>query len=197
VRAGWEPVGIDLSSAAIEQCERRGLPCRVLDLFDPEIDECGYDVIVMSEFIEHVAHPRRYLERARRLLQRHGRVYVTTPNFNSITHRITGTAWGVIGEGHVAYYTPRTLRSLLQNAGLVVESLTTRNVSLAAIRAAMPARRAISPGSTRGAADPWSETQQLRHQIERSKVLRVGKLGANAVLSCIGGGDTIIVVAHV
>jgi 2-polyprenyl-3-methyl-5-hydroxy-6-metoxy-1,4-benzoquinol methylase len=196
LRAGWQPMGIDLSRAAIEQCERRGLPCRVLDLFDPDLSGRRYDVIVISEFIEHVAHPRRYLERVRDLLDRDGRVYLTTPNFNSITHRVTRTTWGVIGEGHVAYYTPATLRSVLGTAGLVVESLTTRNVSLTAIRAALPTQRAVVPGSGHP-PDAWAETQQLRHQIERSKMLTLAKRGTNRLLSCLGAGDTIVAVASV
>ena len=196
VRAGWDPLGIDLSRAAIDQCERRRLPCRVLGLFDPELDARRFDVIVMSEFIEHVAHPRRHLERARQLMRAGGRVYITTPNFNSLSHRITGAGWGVIGKGHVAYYTPATLRAILGAAGLVVESLTTRNISLAAIRAVLPATRAVAPRSGRSAADPWLETQHLRHQIERSKVLTLAKTGANAVLCSLGAGDTIIAVAH-
>ncbi len=49
------------------------------NVFDVEFDAC-FDVVLLAEVIEHVAHPDELLRRARSLVCPEGHVVITTPN---------------------------------------------------------------------------------------------------------------------
>ena len=78
------------------------------DFFSPELDEERYGLIVMSEFLEHVPHPSRFLVRAHELLVPNGVVYLTTPNFGSFErHLCIGTQGCVHSQAPVPSGTVR------------------------------------------------------------------------------------------
>ena len=66
--AGWDALGIDLSDDAVSACRAAGLPVEHVDFFAESLSARRFDVIVMSEFIEHVASPGRFFARIEELL---------------------------------------------------------------------------------------------------------------------------------
>lgn len=209
---GWHARGIDLSSPAIAIAKRFNATCERLDFFAPDLDGERFDVIVMSELIEHVPSPARFLRRASELLVPGGIVYLTTPNFQSLTWPLVGTAWSVVHEQHLSYFTPRTFRALVrQHTDLEVASLESRNVSPEVIakvtRLLRPRRRACggsaaSPshatetnGSPSLAQDAAAvDTPAIRARVEGSRVLRAAKRAANFALDATNLGETLFVV---
>lgn len=185
VRQGWQAQGIDLSRGAIEVGQRFGLPCRELDFFDPQLSNHRFDVIVMSEFIEHVPHPDAFLARARSLLADSGAVYITTPNFNSLGRRVLKAQWRAIHPEHLSYFTPATLRGIAARAGLRIERLSTTNISLPALRK-MTGRpvKAATGQSLR------EEEQEYRASVERSWALRAVKNAVNVGLNATNLGES-------
>lgn len=183
---GWQARGIELSEPAVELCRRFGLDCSAIDFFDPSLDDERFDVIIMIELLEHVPEPGRFLGRAAELLDPGGMLYLTTPNFGSVSRRVLGGDWRVIHQEHLSYFDARRLRSLAAGAGLTVERLTAVNISTATLRRI--ARRPVAD-----AADPGDRAhqQEVRAQIEGSPVLRLAKTSINRALSATRSGDTL------
>jgi 2-polyprenyl-3-methyl-5-hydroxy-6-metoxy-1,4-benzoquinol methylase/spore maturation protein CgeB len=88
-RAGHQVLGIDIEPAAIAAardllgaessavCARVEL--RVADALSVELDEDGFDTVVLGEVIEHLDQPSKMLARAADLLKPRGRLVLTTP----------------------------------------------------------------------------------------------------------------------
>lgn len=193
-RSGWHARGIDLSESAIAICKRAGLNCTVTDFFAQELDDSRYDLITMTEFIEHVPHPSTFLSRARELLREKGLIYVTTPNFSSLGRRILGGDWTVVGPGHISYFTPSMLRRVVRASGLEPVALFSKNLSPTALRRLVGRRTSTtreSRNEDRPPVEP-SEDQSFRERIDRSGTLRAMKRTANACLRATRLGETLV-----
>lgn len=192
---GWNAVGIDLSDAAILLCHRRGLNASTIDFFDPSLDDRRFDVIVMSELIEHVPSPQRFLRRAEDLLKDEGVLWLTTPNFGSLARRMLGQAWSVIHVEHIGYFERSTLRRMvLAETSLRQIRIEANNIAPSTFvawlrgRGTQAARRAaeVHVQARRGL------DQRLRGAVHRSRVLGASKDLLNRVISQAGLGDTLV-----
>jgi len=74
----FRALGYAVTSVDIEkECE----DCQVCDLNEPlPFAERSFDVVWVSEVIEHLVDPRRFLAEARRVTRSQGRIVCTTPN---------------------------------------------------------------------------------------------------------------------
>jgi len=86
--AGWEVAGVDPDPVSVESAVQRGLNVRhggveaYADM--PE----SFDVITMSHVIEHVHDPHETLKTIYRLLKPGGFLWLTTPNIQSLGHKL-------------------------------------------------------------------------------------------------------------
>jgi 2-polyprenyl-3-methyl-5-hydroxy-6-metoxy-1,4-benzoquinol methylase len=136
----------------------------------------------MDELIEHVAKPAEILKRVEKLLKPGGMLFLTTPNWGSLTRRMVGSAWAPIHPEHLSYFTPRTLGSLLsKSTKLHAERLRTQNLDILAI---MNHYRG-------GNHEQGVPKAQLRERVENSAVLRAAKQVMNCFLHVSNMGDTI------
>lgn len=123
----WGLEGVDLDTRAVERVRQRGLVAHLGGVEDLDLDVDAYDMVVMIQTIEHVAHPPAVLGAVRRILRPGARLLVVTDNTASIDRRLfRGRAWG-------GYHFPRhwnlfdecSMLALAAKAGLEVESLGT------------------------------------------------------------------------
>ncbi len=121
---GIEAVGVDVSAAALAAA-RELLPTAQLARCD--IDEGlpfasrRFDLVLMSEIVEHVAALPAVLREVRRVLRPGGALVLTTPNLWDV-RRVVAALGGPIWTGdrdptHINLQTPRTLRRRLELAG--------------------------------------------------------------------------------
>jgi SAM-dependent methyltransferase len=122
VAAGWDATGVDFSSIAVEHAQRRGLDVRLGTIFRDDLERESYDLIRVSQVIEHVPDPIAVLRRARELLVPGGRVHISTPNLGSPSASLFGPYWwGLDSPRHLVVFTPASLRAAANDAGLAVE----------------------------------------------------------------------------
>lgn len=76
---------------------------------------------IMCSYLEHELHPRRALRGAFQVLKPGGRLIIKVPNFGSINRRLRQARWcGIRLPDHVNYFTPASLRRLVEEAGLCI-----------------------------------------------------------------------------
>lgn len=121
---GYFPFGTDLIEYPLTQA-RRLIPDARLAQCNSDaalpFAENSFDVILMSEVIEHVAAPEFTLRECRRVLRDGGAVAVTTPNLwdvRRVYYPALGKVWsGDADDTHQTLFNPQTLRRVLERAG--------------------------------------------------------------------------------
>lgn len=121
---GFIPFGSDLIEFPLRQARRLVPEARLAQCNSdqplPYRDE-SFDVILMSEVIEHVTAPEFTLRECFRVLRKQGAVALTTPNLWDV-RRVYYPALGKVWSGdadatHQTLFNPQTLREVLQHAG--------------------------------------------------------------------------------
>ncbi len=89
---GWLAEGIDVDPAAITAATAAGYSARQVAIDDPSLIQESYDQITLSHVIEHVAAPHEQLKGCFNLLAPGGRLWLQTPNIDSLGHEVFGAA---------------------------------------------------------------------------------------------------------
>jgi 2-polyprenyl-3-methyl-5-hydroxy-6-metoxy-1,4-benzoquinol methylase len=121
-KKGWDVYGIDINKRSIDYCRKKlGLNAEVKKL--EEVKEKNFDVIIMNDILEHVADPLKILKIANSILKNKGILFIATPNIGSFLSKLTGKRWlHLKPDEHIYYFTPKTIRALLEKAGFTVVS---------------------------------------------------------------------------
>ena len=185
---GWTVYGSEYGDAPRRRAQELGLDVRAAP-FQATPDETGsFDVVTAIEVIEHVAEPRAEVAQVRALLRPGGCFYLTTPNFGSLSRRITGARWRAIEyPEHLSLFTPSTLDRLLAAEGLSNVDTRTTGMSPTDIRAGLRPAREERPDAASGP----SADAQVRERVAGSRRFDRAVQLVNAGLSRFGLGDTI------
>lgn len=88
-------IGIDLDRQALERAAKRiayrgysNVELRFGTVTDTGLPEACADVVICSEVLEHLLHPRLLFEEIRRLLKPDGTAVLTTPNLSNYPRRV-------------------------------------------------------------------------------------------------------------
>jgi 2-polyprenyl-3-methyl-5-hydroxy-6-metoxy-1,4-benzoquinol methylase len=124
---GWQAEGIELDPKAVRQARARGLQVRQGTLADQQYPNGSFHAITMTHVIEHISEPRSLLRECYRILKPGGRLFMVTPNLGSRLHRIFCQDWrGLEPPRHFWLFSSSCLRTLVQDTGFSIDSLTTR-----------------------------------------------------------------------
>ena len=193
---GWQPVGAEISESALEflryAIRERRLKFSVVrgDIGQAGFSSESFDAVTLFEVIEHLEDPVTTLAEAYRLLKEGGILYVTTPNFDSLTRYLLGKRWRVIAEEHRCLFNPNSLKKCLTAIGFRPLKLVTKNVDIPEILATWRQSRQLSvPGGD------FSATRSFRRTVEGSSLLRWAKRGTNEMLRWSHLGETIEALA--
>lgn len=134
-KAGWAVHGIEFDPVAAARVEAKyGIPVEVGSLNELRHPENNYDVVAMSQVIEHVPDPVALLRECRRVLRPGGRLVLSTPNALSVAHRIFGRHWrGLEPPRHVQIFTPAALEQCARRCGFADLSRFTLSAESAGI----------------------------------------------------------------
>jgi SAM-dependent methyltransferase len=187
---GFSPEGLELNPRAAAVARSAGFTVyeTLLEEFHPST---GYDVVVLSNVLEHSLNPKRMLLDIARILKPEGQVWIACPNNQSWLRRLFGRDWiNWHVPFHIVHFSSATLRRLLVETGFVdVE-----------VRQITPALWVASSIITRMFATGGRPTRQLRNPL-----LIFALIGfARAVLfpllyvgNRLGHGDCLLAVADI
>jgi SAM-dependent methyltransferase len=135
---GAKVIAADVSNVALEACRRRGLPTAGLQAGAPlPFANNSFDLVFMTEVIEHLLDPSRTLNEIRRVLKPNGYLILSTPNLACLPNRflvlfgiqplfsevsedgVYGRRFKMFGQGsqpvgHLRLYTRRALKEVLE-----------------------------------------------------------------------------------
>jgi SAM-dependent methyltransferase len=118
--------GIEPNPSAAQAARNRyGLAVETGILDDVPLEPSTFDLIVMKYALEHVHSPHATLKRIGDLLRPGGRAVFWVPNAKSLDALLFGACWrGLDAPRHLYIFTPKTVRGLLDSAGLRVEMIS-------------------------------------------------------------------------
>jgi SAM-dependent methyltransferase len=184
----WNVHGTEFIDRFIERCRQRGITMHKGKLDTADYKENSIDIIIWIEVIEHINDPVNELQKFYKLLRPGGVVYLTTPNFNSLSRLILKEKLNLISyPNHLAYYTKTSLRYLFEHNGFKKISIVNTGLSPGRVFSKLKkqSRHELSTSETQELDEP------LREKIESSAFLKFSKNVINAILNVSGTGDTL------
>lgn len=184
--AGWSAIGLEPSAAAVrqgmrERLLRRERPVRIVAgrLEEAPVARGRFDAVTMLDVLEHVAHPRHFLDEARNLLAPGGVLVVETPNMAGWAPRLMGSRhpW-VRPLEHLTYFTPPALRLLLERAGFRVRHLQGRAYKVLTLDYVLSLTAATNPrltALTHGTVGWWRGLRQRTFTVPLALLVAVAE----------------------
>ena len=144
VKSGNRVTGVDIlpqasESSALESYYRADLE-EGLDGVVEQLNGKRFSCLLLLDVLEHLRYPERILAQCHNLLRPEGRIIVSVPNIANITiclmllsGRFDYTERGILDKTHLRFFTRRTARAMLKEAGYRVagEKMTVIPVELA------------------------------------------------------------------
>jgi len=178
VAAGNTVVGVEIDPVAAAEAERFAERVHVLDLdFDAlsTVEHGVFDVIILGDVLEHLRDPATALDDLVTRLAPNGRVIASIPNVAHIDVRLMllEGRWdyktsGLMDPTHLRWFTKSSLRSLLDDAGLVATRLERVRVGPYGTNIDLDENRSRTDAIAFIEADPEAHTLQFVVEAVRS-----------------------------
>jgi SAM-dependent methyltransferase len=124
---GWTAEGLELNRVAADAARQKGFVVYDVDIARLR-PSAPYDVVVLSNVLEHALHPRGMLGAIHRLLVPGGSLWISLPNAGSALRERFGADWiNWHVPFHITHFTAARLSTLLADCGFTVDSV--RNVT--------------------------------------------------------------------
>lgn len=114
---GYRPHMIDLDPRGHQTAASIPNASFAQETFEGLSDPGPYDMILMSQVLEHALEPMAWLRKARLLLVRGGILLIALPNFGGIYRLLGARDPYLIPPVHVNFFTPKSMRLALEQAG--------------------------------------------------------------------------------
>lgn len=127
--AGHDCFGVEPDPAAVVVAKKRGLKVKLGVVEKLPYHGGSFDVVVLTEVIEHLPAPDKALAEINRVLKKGGLVIVTTPNVVSLW-LVIERMWDWYARldyhhEHFFYFSTRSLASLVERNGFRVKNSST------------------------------------------------------------------------
>jgi 2-polyprenyl-3-methyl-5-hydroxy-6-metoxy-1,4-benzoquinol methylase len=130
-RAGfYRGVEFDPDSAERARSVLTDVVCANVETIDPTLIADSYDVLILSEVLEHLIDPWGVMKALAPFVKPGGRVYASSPNISH--HKVIRSLFagrfdyeveGVMDRTHVRWFTPASYRAMFEDAGFQTVSV--------------------------------------------------------------------------
>lgn len=186
---GFGVEGLELNDRAATEARSKGFVVHsdLVERFQPRD---LYDVVVLSNVLEHSRNPKEMLSHVCRILKPRGRVWVSCPNNRSWLRSLFGGFWiNWHVPFHIVHFSSRTLKKALLDSGFEVKE----------VRNETPALWVAHSIIVRLFAKRGERTRQLRNPILVVALVALIRGLVFPILcfgNAIGRGDCLVVAAE-
>jgi 2-polyprenyl-3-methyl-5-hydroxy-6-metoxy-1,4-benzoquinol methylase len=120
----YRGVEFDPESAERARTVLTDVVCANVETIDPALIADSYDVLILSEVLEHLIDPWGVMKALAPFVKPGGRVYASSPNISHhkvirslLAGRFEYEAEGVMDRTHVRWFTPASYRAMFEEAG--------------------------------------------------------------------------------
>jgi len=186
---GYNAEGLELNERAAGEARKHGFSVYT-DLLEEFRPEEPYDVVVLSNVLEHSLNPKDMLFHVARILKPGGQVWISCPNSQSWLRYFFGRYWiNWHVPFHITHFSRHTLTGLLEKTGFKIQKLRQESPSLWAAHSLI----------VRLFAKPGRPTKQLRNPLLVATLMLVVRALFFPVLwlgNRLDRGDCLVTVAQ-
>lgn len=119
-KLGFDVFGVDISKQAVKKAQENGIKAKVVDLNTQKLpfEDNHFDVVWLTDVIEHVFWPDELLSEIYRVLKKGGYLYLTTPNVSWYIIRLRillGDTLKDVHPEHIHWFNKKNLLETLAN----------------------------------------------------------------------------------
>ena len=125
-KRGWEVCGIDINEKSAKYCkEILGIDVQIGSFEAVETPKDFFDLVVMSDLLEHISSPTSALEKANGTMKVGGIIFIVTPKIDSVMARVSRKRWLHLKPNeHLYYFSSKTIFKMLEKTGFKIISIT-------------------------------------------------------------------------
>ena len=110
---GWNTTGVELTPSACDAAKQANLNVFQGTLEDYHFENDCFDIVRMSDVLEHVPNPHETLKEIYRILKPNGYLELTLPNLDAWTFELFGEYWFPLEiPRHLFHHTPESIKQL-------------------------------------------------------------------------------------
>ena len=201
VRSNWEAHGVEVSRTAAEHIRARGLQVFCGELEKADYPEGHFDVVILSEVLEHVPNPGALLASSARVLRPGGLLWGTTPHGRGISARLLDLGWSTVcPPEHLQLFSIGGIRQLFTSVGFGQIEVATHGTNPYEIIHGL--RRTAEPRSSGAVVESGEafkrveSSYQLNEKLSGGGVGRFVKATLNGLLNTMRIGDSLKIRAR-
>ena len=142
-KIGLVAEGNDINRASTDMLNERGIKAYHGYTKDVHPDK-QFDIVMNLDYIEHSYEPFDDLKKCFEIMKPGGILYLKTLYLECPPHLLEGDHWKLFGAGHVHYFFPRTMKTMIEKAGFTVFDIQL-SFNILRIVARKPASSASQP----------------------------------------------------
>ncbi|PIZ52009.1 hypothetical protein COY27_01490 [Candidatus Woesearchaeota archaeon CG_4_10_14_0_2_um_filter_33_13] len=115
---GWDVSGCEPNKWLTEWSEKHyNLKITPGTIFDGNYKDEYFDVVTLWDVLEHVPNPKLVLLECNRVLKEDGLLVINYPDYGSWIAKLMGRRWVFLLSVHLYYFTPKTIKLILNKTG--------------------------------------------------------------------------------
>jgi SAM-dependent methyltransferase len=194
MRAGWQSEGVEVSKSSVDYLRSQGF-----NVFHGFLETANYpdnlfDIVTISELIEHVSEPEKLLCEIARILRPGGLLWGTTPNGNGISAMLLGIKWTCVAPPeHLNLFSPKGMKILLNKAGFSKIRIQTLGTNPFEIMLVLSKKNAFETKNTSEVVEfnRVETSYRLNQALSETPSRQAVKNLLNGVLNVTGFGDSL------
>ncbi len=119
ITRGWQAQGVEVSPSAVRFDQEMGFDVRQGTLEEAHFKNNSFELITLTHVIEHLENPFATIQEAARLLKPGGKLFIRTPNSESLPRLLAGVPW-FSDHDHLFFFGNRSLTHLLEKCNFRV-----------------------------------------------------------------------------